>query len=450
MAKTLIMKTKCPECGARMKVDIQAETARCEYCGTTARIADKKKPPPQLPPNAVQVPLPVIWVSSGSSTSWVWILSTLFPLLIFGFVFYTVSRQTPLGNMLGFGNSTDGSGSGPGSGGGAGQSFGEHMQWAGKHTMLVDLTGDGVMDVIGWVRFLNMGGGTSYDRIAAFDAVSGNRLWDTGPIADASNSYEVRAALVGDKLVVADAGGMLKAFLLAGGTLSWQSVLGERAEKICGAEAGVAAVYTKDQRILKVPVATGLITPSGQWNRETPCPLLQTDSGEVGPYFVKEDVDVRDRYDAIPGMAVESIVTDNATGKTIGLGYRKPGTGTPTAAGFQFVHEKKKTNVVTSWMSSITSLNPLTVKEGAPKHAAAAVGRVVIAYETKGTKSGARISCLDENTGQILWDVAIPRSDTGSISSLSVSNHHVFVGHWTYLDIFQLLDGAHKLTIGVW
>jgi outer membrane protein assembly factor BamB len=177
--------------------------------------------------------------------------------------------------------------------------------------------------------------------------------------------------------------------------------------------------------------------------------LVQTDTDEIGPYFIKKDISLMDREE-IPGMNAESILTDNTSGKTIALGSRTPGTRAPTAALFQLFPGNKKHSISTTWVSSVTSLNPLTVEEGAPDRAAAGVGRVVVGYEIKGPKDGARLSCLDETTGQILWDVPIPRSDTGSVGGITVSNHHVFVAHWTYLDIFQLLDGAHKLTIGVW
>ena len=443
----MIIKSKCPECGARMKVDMQAEFARCEYCGTTARIADKKKPPPKPTPHAPKAPEPVIWVSTGRSFAWTWIFSALLPLAIFGFVFYTTASKTPLGNMFGLG---DGKSSGPGSGSSVGQSFGEHMQWVShKQPMLADLTGDGVLDVIGWTRFLNMGGGTTYDHLGAFDPVKQQRIWDTGPLGDSSNTSKMRAAMIADKLLVADAGGMLKAYSLANGALVWQAIIGERTEAVCAAEQGFADVRTADKRISKINLANGQLTPAGQWSSDTPCGALQSDSEKIGPFFSFEDARDIDES-GVSGIDIDSLVTDTSTGNVTALGTRKPGTRSPVAAGVQLTPGKRRRKVAARWISSVTTLNPLTVDEGAPDVAGAAVGRTVIAYDMDGSKAGSRLSCLDQNSGAVLWDVSIPRSDTGSIDRITVSSHHVFVGHWTYLDVFQLADGAHTMTVGIW
>jgi outer membrane protein assembly factor BamB len=143
------------------------------------------------------------------------------------------------------------------------------------------------------------------------------------------------------------------------------------------------------------------------------------------------------------------VLVDKVTGNTIALGYREPGTRTPMAALYKLDNPKKK-KATALWMANVSSVNPLTVKEGAPEKGAAAQGRVLVPYGLQGSDAGGKLSCLDESTGRILWDVPIPRSDTGSVGGVTASQHHAFVSHWTYLDIFQLVDGAHKMTIGIW
>ena len=315
--------------------------------------------------------------------------------------------------------------------------------------MLADLTGDGVLDIIGWTRFLNMGGGTSYDHLGAFDPVKQQRIWNTGPIGDSSNISDMRAAMILNKVLVADAGGMLKAYSIGGGALVWQAVIGERAERFCAAEQGFAEVRTRDRRISKINLASGQLTPAGQWSNDTPCTVLQSDTERGGPYFTYEEARHLDETGAA-GMRIESLVTDTATGNITALGYRQPGTRAPLAAGVQLLPGKRERKVTARWISSVTTLNPLTVDEGAPDIAGAAAGRTVVTYDMDSSKAGARLSCLDENTGAILWDVQIPRSDTGSVERITVSNHHVFVGHWTYLDVFQLEGGVHTMTVGIW
>lgn len=454
MTKTVFVKSNCPECGAILNVDVGQESVKCEYCGTVARVADKKKPPATTSPAPDGKVQPVIWVSTGRG-SWTWVLVSVLPVIVIGAVAFAAYLRMPDGNFTG------------GSRGSAEKSLGEHVQWLGhKHPMLVDITGDGVLDVVGWVRFLNLGGGDSYDRLAAYDANTGNRMWDTGPLVNTSQSAEVLAALAGDKLLVADATGVLKAFSLANGGLAWQGVLGERAERICGGDAGVAAIFTKDERILKVPLATGQLMPAGTWNRETDCPPLQNDKDPTGPFFVLQDrsalmmASLRNRVsggshqqviesDSLQGMYIDKILIDLAMGKRIALGTRSPGTRSPVASAYQENTAGKKPAYRSLWLSSVTSQNPLSVTEGAPGQAAAAAGRAVVVYAMQDSKSGERLSCLDENTGQIVWDVPIPASDVGMTGPITASPHHVFVPHWTYLDIFHMSDGTHKATIGV-
>jgi hypothetical protein len=421
---------------------------KCEYCGTISRIADKKKPSVQANPPGGNAQ-PVIWVSSAASYSWIWVLSAVLPLAITGFVFYNVSNSM----NAAFGSSSS-STSVPST------SISQKMQWIGHmHPMLVDINGDGVMDIIGWMRAVSMVGGDSYDGLGAFDPVSGNRLWDTGALVNSSQTGDVHAALAGDKLLVTDPMGVLKAFSLANGASVWQAVLGERAERICGAEAGFAAIYTKDKRILKVPIATGQLMPAGQWEYKTPCPPLQNDHDPTGPYFLMEELSRTAKYDEGPdalgysdiqGMQIENILSDLSTNKLFALGTRSPGTRTPVVSSLQQTISGKKKIWQSLWQSTVTTLNPLTVGEGDPEQAGAASGRIVTIYDMQDSKSGNRMSCLDGNSGQILWDVPIPKSDTGTIGAINVSPHFVFVPHWTYLDIFQLVDGAHKRTIGEW
>jgi DNA-directed RNA polymerase subunit RPC12/RpoP len=80
-----LVSAKCPECGAKLKIDPSQAEAKCEYCGAVSRVEDKKKakaapPPPQTPGMTYQ---PVIRVSSGAS--WSWIFWIIFPIImVFG------------------------------------------------------------------------------------------------------------------------------------------------------------------------------------------------------------------------------------------------------------------------------------------------------------------------------------------------------------------------------
>jgi DNA-directed RNA polymerase subunit RPC12/RpoP len=441
---TIVMK-KCPECGARFQLDTASDHAKCSYCGTISRIESKK---PKGPPPDNKPAEPIIYLSSGFRGAWVF--STLMTLAIIGFSTWMVIRG--LSGAIGGPGNTTVTISGPIARIANGQSLSEHMQWVGySQPMLVDISGDGVMDVVGWIRFLNTDG-TSYDHLAAFNAVTGDRMWDTGAIAETGQSHQCRAALSGDKLMVSDPTGVVRSFALVNGAPVWQTVVGERVERFCGGAPGQIVAELKDERALAITVATGQVTPAGKVERDTPCPPLQTNSTENGPFFTAGGGTWDENGIVNPtleGMRVGKVLVDNATRNTIALGNRDPGTRSPMAALYRMTHPKKK-KATALWMTGVSSQNPLTVEEGAPERGAISQGRVIVPYKLQGSKAGAKLSCLDEASGRILWDVPIPLSDSGSIGGLTASMHHVFVSHWTYLDIFQLADGAHKLTIGVW
>lgn len=460
MAGPKIVKSNCPECGARVQVNPDADEFRCEYCGTVARIENKKKkdqPPPPRPQAGVPVQ-PVIRVSSGVGWSWlIYVLVAVF--MTFGIGGFSMWRAC--GSIS---DSFGGLGpvSGPGSGGTVGQSFTEHMQWVGhKQPMIADANRDGVMDVIGWVRFLNTTGGKTLDHLAAFNAATGDRLWTTSAITDSGQQHQVKSALSGDKLVVADATGILKAYSIYNGQQMWTAPLGERAERICGEGQGFIRVETKDKRVLKVALATGQITPAGKVDDGATCAGVQSPDMLGGPYFTSGGGTWGEggiRNPELEGMDVEKVLHDNGTGARVALGSRKPGTRIPTVALYTEDAPKKKkrrwhdrsVKGTVKWLANVPAVNPLTVKEGGVETGAISQGRIIVPYDMQNSEQGVRLSCINLNTGANLWDVAIPRSGTGGIGGINVSDRQVFVGHWTYLDVFELATGKHLMTVGVW
>jgi DNA-directed RNA polymerase subunit RPC12/RpoP len=437
-----IVKTACPECGARLKFDAEATEAKCEYCGAVSRI-EKQKPPKGAPP--VQTRGPVVYVPRASHT---WIAFIIIPIVMSVAIGGGVLTQ-----VLGAFSGAAGGGDGPGAGGTAGQGLLEHMQWQGNYqAMLADVTGDGVLDPIGWIRFLN--GGATTDHLAAFDAVTGNRLWMTPAIADSSQSYNAKVALAGDKLVVADPTGVLRAFSAFNGQLVWTAMLGERADRICGGAAGTVRVETTDKRVLAAALATGQVTPSGTVERDSVCTGVQPANGTesvfhrvVGDRWGKGGVFTPE----LDGMSVEAVAVDAATGQHVALGQKEPGTRVPMAALYEprgVTEDKRKTTA--RWMTVIPAVNPLTVSERAPEKAAISQGRVVVPYELQGSEGGVRLSCLELASGRSLWEAPVPRSGTGSIGGVVASDRMIFVSHWTYLDVFDLGTGQHRMTIGVW
>ena len=436
-----IVKSACPECGASIQFDAEGDQAKCDYCGAIARI-ERSKPPRQT--DAPRQGGPVVYVPKAASRALIAIIlvASLAPVLI-GVIVAVVQATGAISSVT----------AGPGSGGSVGQGITEHMQWQGnRRVMLADLNGDGVLDPIGWVRFLD--GSASNDHIAAFDAITGKRLWLTPPLVDGSQSYNAKAAIAGDKLVVADPAGALRAFSLANGQLAWSAVLGERAERICGAGPGAVRVETTDKRALTAVLATGQLTPSGEADPKAACTGVQSADGEAGLYSSLAGGTWNDGgivNPEIAGMDVEHVVVDAVTGTRVAIGEKRPGTRVPTAALYDpaGVTEEKRAATV-RWLTAIPSANPLSVKEGAPDSAAISRGRLVVPIELQASDAGWRLACLDVGTGRSLWEVPIPGSDSGTMGPVVLSDRQVFLSHWTWLDIFDLGTGAHRMTIGVW
>jgi len=453
MAK--LVKTKCPECGARLEINPEADKITCEYCGGVSLVEDKKKKKDQPPP-AAQTPgmpvQPVIRINTGAS--WTWLIYILIPIfMVFGIGGFSVFRACgSLGEAFQGFTPT----SGPGSGSGTGQSFGERMQWIGhKQPMLADVNGDGVMDLIGWIRFLNTSGGNSFDHIGAFNAIDGQRLWKTGPITDSSQLHNTKVAMSGDKILVGDTTGVLKAYSIYNGQVVWNGMLGERTDRICGDSQGFVRVETKDKRALKVNLMNGQITPAGTVQRDAICTGIQTDGAEDGLYSSLGGGTWNTGGIVNPkivGMKVEKVLIDKVSRATIALGYRRPGTGVPMAALYNSSAggKKGKKKITAKWLTVVPSVNPLTVEEDAPEVAAVSSGRIIIPYAMQNSEAGWRLSCIDLNGGRNLWDQPIPRSGTGDVDGLAVSDRQIFAAHWTYLDVFDLGTGQHQYTIGVW
>jgi hypothetical protein len=436
-----IVKSACPECGASIQFDAEGDQAKCDYCGAIARI-ERSKPPRQ--PDAQRQGGPVVYAPKAVSGAIVAVIviTTIVPVVI-GIAVAIAATTSAVSSVT----------AGPGAGGSTGQGLTEHMQWQGnRRVMLADLNGDGVLDPIGWIRFLD--GSASNDHIGAFDATTGKRLWLTPPLVDGSQSYNAKAALAGDKLVVADPAGALRAFSLANGQLVWSAVLGERAERICGAGPGAVRVETTDKRALTAALATGQLTPSGAAEPKAACTGVQASDGPDGLYSSLGGGTWNDGgivNPKIDGMDVERVVIDLVGGARVALGEKEPGTRVPMAALYDAAGLTEERNKATArWLTAIPSVNPLSVKEGAPENGAISRGRLVVPFELQGSDAGWRLACLDVATGRSLWEVPIPGSDSGTMGPIVLSDRQVFLSHWTWLDVFDLGTGAHRMTIGVW
>jgi hypothetical protein len=446
---------RCPECNAALRPPAQGQReAKCEYCGVVARI----------PGNRTEQFKAVIQtaVAKKSSNPYakpaVWlviiILAPFVLPVVLGILFVVISVIVALAT----GVSTQTSGDA------LGLPLDASLQWSGTNAaMLYDVNGDGITDPIGHVRLIGTDEQTGH--LAAFDAVTGERLWLTEAICDLSSSHQITAALVQDTLLYVDPLGVMKALSPATGQELWSAPLGERAERICAAALGLATVELGDKRRLNAQLATGQVSPAGQAGDGAPCSGVWSDKPGLTPFFSIDDRLSKIGRDMpeVPGMHVTKLVRDLTSPAVVALGYKTAGTRIPSAAAIVETAVLKapsgkarkrapgrKINVDMRWLSNVPLQNPLTVTEGEPDTAAIAMGRLIVPYEMSGSPSSERLSCLDLATGRALWEVEIPHSDTGDVAAVVANDRFVFVSMWTYLHIFDLSTGEHRTTIGKW
>ncbi|MBW2535253.1 MAG: hypothetical protein JRI55_27415, partial [Deltaproteobacteria bacterium] len=339
---TRAVSAKCPECGARLKIDPGLPQARCEFCGTTS-VIQRGKAPPAPPTGAPQHPV----IHVGTGFRWWILLPALLPVVLgLGITaFVTRAVQQATGDVA---SGVDLSG--------LAASNSEHLQWVGnRQPMLADVNGDGVADPVGWVRFLE--NGNTADHLAAFDANTGARLWATPQITDASSNHLAHAAIAGDKLVVADTVGVMRSFALGNGQSVHATQLGERAKRLCAGPSGSVLVDTTDERRLAFNLATGQLTPVGSGDREQPCkPLWSDEPGTLPGLFIDgRTFHAGNPLPEIDGMSVQRVLRPAEGGNAYALGYRTPGTGVPTAAEFvpTAASGRRQPKVVPVWLGAV-------------------------------------------------------------------------------------------------
>jgi outer membrane protein assembly factor BamB len=456
MAK--LVSAKCPECGARLKVNPAESEAKCEYCGVVSPIqVGRTQAVEAMNPGDSSVVQPnQHTIQISGQYRWMWLIYILVPLVIF-----MAGGGAAVFNFMRTKNPDTGQGGLTSMLGHVGQQTGqERIGWhGGEQAILLDVNGDGVSDPVGRVRKLVISSGAHTEHLAAYNAVDGKLLWISDPLAEVSQGHLLRVTLVGDVLLVADHMGMLKAYAPNNGQLKWTATVGERVKIVCGAGPGKARLETTDKRVVFVAVATGQLSPEKAGD-DAPCQGgWSTDIGRGtalvermgGPFYSGEPLP------EIKGMNVEFTFREIATGISIAVGQKESGTLVPMAARYNKVKltEKEtaklkkwrqKVKTTPTWLTNVAAVNPLSVYADGPKTAAIVAGRAIIPYRMQDSKQGWRLACLDVNSGKNLWDVPVPNLGRG-VEAVVASDRQLFISTWDGLHLFELADGAHRVTV---
>ena len=317
------------------------------------------------------------------------------------------------------------------------------VQWVKGAPRFVDLDGDGVLDVFGWVHEWN---GELNARIAGYDGKTGARLWITPTLGSVGESLSARMGLVGGHLIVADSGGTVRAFRPGEDAAVWSVGLGERADAVCSGGPGEVIVRTVDDLATVIDLTNGAARPTAA---PTDCRLDEYVQARFRPDF--RTIKAIDR-EALGGLRAEDdrfrevapdlskrAVLDVGQELQVLVGTKRGGTPVPMVA---LVRGGRL-----AWSSVVPAEDPLRAGSLVSVRATADERGVFVGYEGE---SEQRIAAFAMADGRRLWDVAIPQmpEDSSSIDALGLTPERLYVAHFTYLSALDRETGAELYTIG--
>jgi outer membrane protein assembly factor BamB len=322
-------------------------------------------------------------------------------------------------------------GDGPGSGGVVPEN--ERLQWGiggGPSVFPAHIDDDGVEDFVGLYRVFD-GGHTLY--VGGFDGATLKRKWASAPLGTLSEGVtSTHAALVGSRVLVTDFRSRGHVIDISTGREVATITLTDRARRLCPIPGtGQVWVEVADDKHVAVDLAAARMTPSS-----APPPTCVADFARPICGFAHAPC-AASTADA-PGT--RGIWTLGPDGAAVTVGVKTP--GTPTAVAFAAGGK--------GWLTTIAADPAIELANPFDTLGADLAGGLFVSAHAL-VEKGARLVALDARTGERRWDVAIPRSASGSPPhGLTATEARIYVPHWTWLDIFELKSGRVIGTVGMW
>jgi LSD1 subclass zinc finger protein len=416
----------CEGCGAPLWLPEGASTATCSFCGRAHVVRAGR---PAGAPSPAGRP-------AGPTSSWPrFVVAFLVFDLVVGVVIAVAVLVAP-GRAAGptvFERPSAGPATGPGSGGVVPE--GEHLQWnaSGQSVAPADVDGDGVEDVVGLYRLLELPSGAQTVYAGAFRGTTFERIWKSPPLGSFLTAPGAHVAVAGRRALVT--GGTVGHVLdIATGRELSAVKLTDQAQGICAPRGGGRQLFVQvlDGANVLVDVETGaatraLVPPPGCGGRaDRECRSIH---GVCAP------VD----HTPLDGLMPRAALVEGRAGVLVG--FKTPGTPVPVVAGFD-----PATRAV-RWSS------PVIPDATSPAMDAPAdlLGGVLVTGASPAPLSPFQLVALDAATGARRWAVVVPRSGEGSgPEQLVLTATRVYVPHWTWLDVHDARDGHHLGTIGIW
>lgn len=451
---------KCPNCGAGLEAAEAAHTIVCKYCNTQSRIQHRtrflERKVEMPPPPPAQRRMPVAQQKHG--LGWIISIATLLPLISGGAIFYTVMKQT--GGLSKLSNAVSN----------AADTFtgGDSMSYGGSGNVLLhDVNSDGNRDVVSPVRYVQ--DNDSY-HLAAFDGLSGNKLWESERFGNHDDATGGTTALHHTTVVQSDSRGNISGFSTSDGVRLFKVSLGEKLKGLCANGATSLAVHLADKTWKSMSIDTGEFTPLDGKPEACARIATNTEHGQIDIDYSKDHRRGHVRKVSIEGMKVrETVALLNQPGRYIALGYKASGTRIPMLALFHDAeldvpaedpeqvatkkkkrHRKSKKNrrpeFTVDWAETLPALDPLGVKEGAPELVVANSQCVATIYEPNDTSP--HLVCFDPASGARKWDSKLPKRTTYVLSGLDITEKRIFVSQWSELDAFDIDTGERVFKVG--
>ncbi|MEZ4368057.1 MAG: PQQ-binding-like beta-propeller repeat protein [Kofleriaceae bacterium] len=397
-----VVAIKCPTCGADLTIDDHATRATCSYCGKPCQVQQRTML--QLPrrmTEAVTLPVarpPVRW---GAAL----VVPVVMLVGISAFSAIMVQRSQDRAAEMSAAiqarvrSTLTAAGIPPTSDNGE-----PAGTWVGDGPPLrADLTGDGVDDLIGVVRYV----GSDLDRmhLDAVDGTTGARIWESPSLGTYTTTYRAITARAGAVLLRGDEAGALRAFDLATGVPRWQIALGEVAEHYCADDTPDAViVMTKDRRFHRVALADGAVTPGPERKVETrfgaapkvakgtpACAPLPVGGRDVADGVQRERSPRTPRLDGL--YLRQRLRLDG--GPDVFFGHRSPGTAVPMLVTLDGKAER--------WRAEVAADGALTAR--GDEQLVTLTAELVLAIYDPGSPAHPRLTAFERSTGRRRWDV---------------------------------------------
>lgn len=442
---------RCPNCNANLEIASTVAAATCTYCGQVSRVEARKtamfEVPKTLPPPSAQTLeerrrqlqelRQLVPVRAPRA---LWLVFVVPTLVIMGLVFG--------GIML------------------ARHAAGSKMMWAGEVPAVIDVDGDGVGDIVGMVRYVVDGDRT---HVAAFSGKTGATLWESESLGNYSKLGQMQLAALGSLVLVSSATGELVARdAKARGAVKWRLSMGEKIDVMCKHGDGLV-VATADGKWYAIDASgnkretTALVRLDRDYtNDDSMTVFARADEAKVclpvgNAWSLPPSLFALQHWHDlanIAGMDVD-VAVRNATGPTIVLGHKTPGTAVPMigrlAPAKPFVPTDRKSQPekedmpAAVWTAEIPSKDPLNARFEAAKFAMTD-HLAIVQYE--GANSTQWLTAFEIETGKRVWERQLETGHGFVAVCLVVTGDVVTLTTWQQLTAFKLADGRVQWEVG--